>query len=65
MGSVGVSTASRIVPLFVNVKIVVIQHSTESKKKNDEDQLDSEIDEEDASDEEGDDLMAEDDNDME
>ena len=49
----------------MNVKIVVIQHSTESKKKNDEDQLDSEIDEEDASDEEGDDLMAEDDNDME
>ena len=40
-------------------------HSTESKKKNDEDQLDSETDEEDASDEEGDDLMAEDDNDME
>ena len=40
-------------------------HSAESKKKNDEDQLDSETDEEDPSDEEGDDLMAEDDNDME
>ena len=40
-------------------------HSAESKKKNDEDQLDSETDEKDPWDEEGDDLMAEDDNDME
>ena len=65
MGSVGVSTASRIVPLFVNVKIVVIHILLSQRKKNDEDQLDRETDEEDPSDEEGDDLMAEDDNDME
>ena len=65
MASVGVSTASRIVPLFVNVKIVVIHILLSQRRKNDEDQLDSETDEEDASDEEGDDLMAEDDNDME
>ena len=33
MGSVGVSTASRIVPLFVNVKIVVIHILLSQRKK--------------------------------